>query len=103
MVSEYLSGSLINTTDLNIEYISGSTYDWKNFVHFSSAKERVDNFVYKVKLIELYENLITSASTDYTLMGNASYTASLSSTQEIERQNIKKNQIKEENIQIQDL
>lgn len=93
LVLQYLSGSNINTEDLNIEYVSGSTYLWNNFVHFSSAKERVDNFVYKVKLVELYEQLITSASTDYTNGLSALYTGSISSLQEVDRQNIKKNQI----------
>ena len=85
LVLQYLSGSNINTDDLNIEYVSGSTYLWNNFVHFSSAKERVDNFVYKVKLVELYEQLITSAS--------VFNIGSISSLQEVDRQNTKKNQI----------
>ena len=85
LISTYLSSSLIDTDDLNIEYVSGSTYLWNNFIHFSSAKERVLNFDYKNKLIELYDGLIVSASTYYT--------ASLSSQQELERQTIKKNQI----------
>ena len=84
LVSQYLSSSLIKTEDLNIEYVSGSTYLWDNFVHFSSAKERVDNFVYKVKLVELYETLIVSASNGG---------GSVAELNEIERQNIKKNQI----------
>jgi hypothetical protein len=85
LISTYLSSSLIDTDGLNIQYVSGSTYLWNNFVHFSSAKERVLNFDYKNKLIELYDGLIVSASTYYT--------ASLSSQQELERQTIKKNQI----------
>ena len=57
LISTYLSSSIINTDDLGIEYYSGENYLtgsilWENFVHFSSAKERVDNFVYKVQLIE---------------------------------------------------
>ncbi len=84
LVTEYLSSSLIKTEELNIEYVSGSTYLWDNFVHFSSAKERIDNFVYKVRLIESYETLIVSAS------NGASSVAELS---EVERQTIKKNQI----------
>ena len=86
LISKYLSGSLMNTDDLNIEYTSGSTYSWDNFVHFSSAKERVDNFVYKVQLIEVYDNLITNAQT-------ASWNSSLSSQQEQEKQRIKKEQL----------
>jgi len=93
LINKYLSGSLINTEDLNIEYSTTSSYLWENFVHFSSAKERVDNFVYKVKLIELYENLIISASTNYTNGPSGSYTGSISSIQEVEKQTIKKNQI----------
>ncbi len=93
LVNKYLSGSAIDTEYLNIEYVSGSEYLWENFVHFSSAKERVLNFVYKVKLVELYEQLIVSASTNYTGGPSGSYTGSISSLQEVDRQNIKKNQI----------
>ena len=89
LVSQYLSSSVVNTQDLNIEYASGSTYLWDNFVHFSSAQERVNNFVYKVQLIELYEGLISSASNDN---GNG-YASSLASQQEVQRQTLKKNQI----------
>jgi hypothetical protein len=87
LVSTYLSSSLINTEPLNIEYTDGTEYLWDNFVHFSSAKERVDNFVYKVQLVETYEKLYTSAST------NNSYNQSVAASNERERQLIKKNQI----------
>ena len=87
LVSTYLSSSLDNTDELNIEYVSGSTYLWNNFVHFSSAKERVDNFAYKVQLIETYESLYTSAST------NDIYNQSVASSNERERQLLKKNQL----------
>jgi len=93
LVSTYLSSSLVNTDDLNIQYTDGTNYLWSNFVHFSSAKERVDNFVYKVQLIELYDNLILSASTDVYSIGNAAFTSSISSQQEVERQTLKKNQL----------
>ena len=84
LITTYLSSSIIDTTELNIEYVSGSTYAWNNFVHFSSAKERVDNFVYKVQLIERYDSLIDNANSGST---------SLAERQEVERQTIKKNQI----------
>lgn len=87
LVSTYLSSSIFNIDDLNIDYASGSTYLWDNFIHFSSAKERVDNFVYKVQLIEAYERLYTSAST------NDSYNLSVAATNERERQLLKKNQL----------
>jgi hypothetical protein len=92
----YLANPLIDWSNLNIEYTSGSNplngYLWNNFVHYSSAKERLDNFVYKVQLIEAYERLITSASTNYTGNGSA-YTASVAGVYEIQRQNNKKNTV----------
>lgn len=32
------------------------TYHFENFIHFGSAVERIKNFVYKIKLLELYDN-----------------------------------------------
>jgi len=98
LVATYLSSSLSNTDELNIDYASGSTYLWNNFVHFSSAKERVDNFVYKVQLIENYEAAISSslyfsASVAEIQAGLISHTGSLSTIQERERQLLKKNQL----------
>ena len=63
-------------------------FNWNNFVHFSSAKERVDNFVYKVQLIENYDNLINK---NITLSND--YNNSISANQELERQTSKKNQL----------
>ena len=98
LVNTYLSSSLIDFNDINIQYVSGSTYLWNNFVHFSSAKERVDNFVYKVQLIETYESLIASASTDIanpsaSLGYPTAFTASLASQQEAERNRNKKQKL----------
>jgi hypothetical protein len=94
LVATYLSSSLFDDTNLNIEYASGSEYLWSNFIHFSSAKERVDNFVYKVQLIEAYDKLILSASTNVYGPGfNPNHTASLAAQQEVERQSLKKNQL----------
>jgi hypothetical protein len=84
LISTYLSSSLMNTDELNIEYVSGSDYIWNNFVHFSSADERVNNFVYKVQLIEKYEELVSAS---------VAQTQNISSLQETERQRIKKEQI----------
>jgi hypothetical protein len=86
LVQTYLSSSLVDTSNLNIDYVSGSTYLWNNFTHFSSAKERVDNFVYKVQLIESYEEAIQNAQT-------ASWNASLTSKQQVEKYQIKTNQL----------
>lgn len=42
---------------INVDYANFS-----NFVHFSSATERVNNFAYKMSLIENYNNQVTSQS-----------------------------------------
>jgi len=49
-----MSGSGV---DINVDYSS-----FENFVHFSSAKERLINFKYKLDLIESYENARTTNS-----------------------------------------
>ena len=91
LVGLYLSSSLVSTDDLNIEYTTGSSdYAWDNFVHFSSAKERVDNFVYKVQLIENYESLISASYSDPYSSGHAT---TLSAIQERDKQLLKKNQL----------
>ena len=87
LISLYLSSSLITTDELNIEYSSGSTYLWENFVHFSSANERIANFVYKVQLIEVYETALAAAN------ASQAHSGSLPSIQEAERQQLKKNQL----------
>jgi hypothetical protein len=90
LVGLYLSSSLVSTDDLNIEYADDSTYAWDNFIHFSSAKERVDNFVYKVQLIENYESLISASYYDPISFG---HTNTLSAIQEREKQQLKKDQL----------
>lgn len=96
LIQEYLSKGAIDTTELNIQYVSGSisdstaTYAFENFVHFSSAKERLDNFVYKVQLIELYENAISASQYD---PNNTGYPNSFTIKQDIELQTDKKNKI----------
>jgi hypothetical protein len=98
LIAEYLSSSLVNTDDLNIQYVNDSEYIWDNFVHFSSAKERVDNFVYKVQLIEVYDAAISSSlhysgSIAEITAGSGSATGSLAALKERERQSIKKEQL----------
>ena len=59
IINHYFSGSL-GQTKLNIDYS-----DFANFIHFSSATERVDNFVYKIRQVENYNsriNLLTGVS-----------------------------------------
>lgn len=61
IVNEYLNKSGIDTTGLNIIYSEdGKTFEFENFVHFSSAEERLKNFWYKLQLKEKYETDIES-------------------------------------------
>lgn len=78
VVGQFISSSEFSLENLDINYVdttkivSGSilvdtTYDynWKDFVKYSSAQERVHNFYYKIKLINQYESrydLLTSGS-----------------------------------------
>ena len=68
-----LLSKLENPDILNIQYdfirtVSSSMeeldrpYHFENFVHFSSAVDRLKNFKYKLKLIELYDSQIVSSS-----------------------------------------
>ena len=61
LTSKYLLEQGIDTSQLNIQYVSGSEYIFENFSNFGSIEERVNNFYYKVQLLqnyqERYENL----------------------------------------------
>ena len=68
IIDKIFSGSI--GSNLHIDY-SGM----QNFVHFSSAKERVDNFKYKLGLVEYYDGRIVTlntatTTTDTSLQGN---------------------------------
>ena len=54
---------------INVDYS-----DYSNFVHFSSAKERLLNFRYKIQLIEAYQSDISSirTTTNYNTATNSS-------------------------------
>ena len=58
-------GSLLNEKgiEVNIDYSK-----FNNFIHFSSAEERMDNFYYKISLIESKSNLLSGEPT-----GNDTY------------------------------
>jgi hypothetical protein len=56
LVNRYLGTLGVDTSKLNIQYTNETDYLFENFVNFSSAEERVNNFFYKVKLIEQYKN-----------------------------------------------
>jgi len=56
IIDKYISGS--DSSQINIDY---RKYD--NFIHFSSAEERLKNFKYKLELIELYSSQSANVST----------------------------------------
>jgi len=98
LVNQFVSGSGFDLKKLDIQFVSESftyigsddtgyikestgdtSWYWENFVKYSSAEERVENFIYKVKLIEFYNDrisLVTSGS---------QYTSSISLFKEKER------------------
>jgi hypothetical protein len=91
VISEFVSGSGLSLDTLQISFasssqeISGSilidgdtTWGWNNFVKYSSAEERVNNFLYKVKLIELYETKVEE------LQSGSYYTGSAGMIREIQ-------------------
>lgn len=107
LVNQFVSGSGFDLKKLDIQFLSGSTtkegyedegyillptgdstYYWENFVKYSSATERVDNFVYKVKLIEFYNDRISLVT------NNNDYTSSVSLLKEKERLENQINQVK---------
>ena len=74
IVNQYLSKSQFNLEDLNIEYTNGSDVTasnflkFENFVNFSSAQTRLENFQYKIETIENWQNkLVTTLYSGSTL------------------------------------
>jgi len=52
-----LLGALSSSIPISIEFDNPATptgYTYENFIHFSSAEERLRNFKYKLELVELY-------------------------------------------------
>ncbi len=78
-VLSYLEDKGIN---ISIDYT-----DFSNFVHFSSARARVENFYYKVQLIEQYNTAITSIA----LSVSSSYASSSIASAEAKKTEIIKN------------
>jgi hypothetical protein len=55
IINKYVNSIGIDTHKLSIQYVSGSNHIFENFVNFSSAEERFENFFYKVGLIQEYK------------------------------------------------
>ena len=54
LYNNYVQSKGIDTSKLNIEYVNNSEYVWANYVNFGSAEERVNNFIYKIGILEKY-------------------------------------------------
>jgi len=54
LLGKYLSSSNL-PVGLNIDY-----REFSNFIHYSNARERVENFIFKMSLLELYRNDLES-------------------------------------------
>tara|TARA_R110000796_G_scaffold8920_5_gene30679 strand:+ start:878 stop:5932 length:5055 start_codon:yes stop_codon:yes gene_type:complete len=91
LLSEFVSGSGFDLSNLNIEFTSAerdvvdsvyvdgvSTWGWGNFVKYSSATERVNNFLYKIKLVEFHDDRVVN------LQSGSFYTGSVRIKKEID-------------------
>ena len=88
LLNKYLIDQNIDTVKLNIQYVSGSTYLFENFTNFSSAEERINNFVYKVQLIENYQakyNSLTASANNGSINASIDLSKALDSINEIKR------------------
>lgn len=57
LIESLFNKDLLTGIRINVDYS-----EFNNFVHFSSAEERVDNFVYKLRQIELYDARLSDLS-----------------------------------------
>lgn len=80
LINHYMNKIGIDTTKLHIEYENESTILWENFVNFGSAEELINNFAYKVELLDVYQTKYNSLTiTDGTL---SEWTSSITVTLE---------------------
>jgi hypothetical protein len=56
ILNKITSQNNIDTEKLNIQYVSGSSYTFNQFVHFGSAAERLKNFYYKINILQEYQS-----------------------------------------------
>ena len=68
---------LLNQVSQSGAQISIDYSDYTNFVHFSSAQERLDNFVYKLGLVQTYESASSAISSQLTVSASLATSQSL--------------------------
>ncbi len=68
LTTNIFSGSFLEGVELNIDHTK-----FENFIHYGSAVERINNFEYKVRLIEYYEGIVSDLGASLSgLAGSAS-------------------------------
>jgi hypothetical protein len=75
LLSRYTEKLGIDTTKINIQYVNDSEYIFENFTNFSSAEERINNFIYKIQLLENYQSRYNSLTTPN--ISNSNWTGSI--------------------------
>ena len=83
LLNNYIESVGINTKQINVDYASGSDYLFSNFTNFSSAEERVNNFIFKIELIENYQARYDGLANSN--ISNSNWTSSISVTNEATR------------------
>ena len=86
IINESHDGLYPGTT---IEKTGNEDYWWSNFVKYSSAEERVNNFYYKIKLLEFYNSKYN------TLTSGSAYTGSVSVMNEANKIQTQINNVKQ--------
>ena len=88
IINKFVSGSGFNLEDLDLQFVNNSgSYNWDGFVKYSSAAERIENFYYKIKTLEFYNNKITIASSS--LAATSGSITSLNEKNKLETQKTK--------------
>jgi hypothetical protein len=83
LIEEYLGTNEFSLAKLDLNYLSGSEYNWTEFVKYSSAEERAENFFYKTQTIEFHTNtLIALESSSLATTGSISVQNEITRTEE---------------------
>lgn len=62
LIQQYIGSNEFSLAKLDLDFVENGNYAWNNFVKYSSAEERVENFVYKVQLVEFYSSSLAALS-----------------------------------------
>lgn len=79
LIEQFIGTNEFSLKVLNLNYLNETEYLWDNFIKYSSAEERSENFFYKVKLIEFHETSLNN------LASGSATTGSIEKANEIKR------------------